>query len=209
MARRVLRDPDGPSRPGSPASSSARRCASVSPNCAQRFPARYPIRHYPDITHIAARAVSRAAIGIWPSQATLNREPINPRPLDQAAIFRRTQPHTIGFITYSEGCNDDVNKFVWSGLGWDPKADVTEILRDYGRYFIGAGLGRAFRARPARARAQLARAAARPTTAWTARSRSSRQMDRADAARSAHNWRFQQALYRAYYDAYNARAPAP
>src|SRR5438270_613673 len=36
-----------------------------------------------------------------------------------------------------EGCNDDVNKFVWSGLGWDPKREVVAILREYSRYFIG------------------------------------------------------------------------
>ena len=29
-------------------------------------------------------------------------------------------PSTMGFLTYSEGVNDDMNKFVWSGLGWDP-----------------------------------------------------------------------------------------
>ena len=46
-------------------------------------------------------------------------------------------PHTIGFLTYSEGCNDDVNKMVWSGLGWDPAAQPIEMLREYGRYFIG------------------------------------------------------------------------
>ena len=54
-------------------------------------------------------------------------------------LFRATQPGTIGFLTYSEGCNDDVNKAVWSALGWDPEADVLETLRDYSRYFIGDG----------------------------------------------------------------------
>ncbi len=46
-------------------------------------------------------------------------------------------PYATDFITYSEGANDDVNKFVWSGLGWDPKIDVLQILREYSRYFIG------------------------------------------------------------------------
>src|SRR6185369_14636233 len=68
---------------------------------------------------------------------TSGREGINPRPLGYAAIFRLLQPHTIGFITYSEGCYDDVNKALWSALGWNPDADVTVILRDYSRYFIG------------------------------------------------------------------------
>ena len=87
------------------------------------------------------------------------RECINPRPEDESIIFRKMQPDTIGFLTYSEGCNDDVNKIVWSGLGWDPDQKVTDILREYSRYFIGdrftetfaeglLSLERAFLARP-------------------------------------------------------------
>ena len=68
---------------------------------------------------------------------TEDREAINPRPLGQTAIFRTYQASTIGFLTYSEGCNDDVNKIVWSGLGWDPEAKADETLRQYSRYFIG------------------------------------------------------------------------
>ena len=30
-----------------------------------------------------------------------------------------------------------MNKFVWSGLGWDPEADVVELLRQYSRAFVG------------------------------------------------------------------------
>ena len=57
---------------------------------------------------------------------TEEREVINPRPLDEAQIFRVLQPYAdAGFLTYSEGCNDDVNKAVWSALGWNPEADVT------------------------------------------------------------------------------------
>ena len=59
-------------------------------------------------------------------------------------IFRYGRPHTIGFITYSEGCHDDVNKIVWSALGWNPDADVSAVLRQYGRYFIGPALGDRF-----------------------------------------------------------------
>jgi hypothetical protein len=45
--------------------------------------------------------------------ATEAREPINPRPTEIPA-FITSPPHSIGFLTYSEGCNDDVNKAVWS-----------------------------------------------------------------------------------------------
>ena len=39
--------------------------------------------------------------------------------------FRGLQPFAdAGFLTYSEGCNDDVNKAVWSALGWDPRGQA-------------------------------------------------------------------------------------
>ncbi len=69
---------------------------------------------------------------------TEGREVVNPRPQDQATIFRHTQPSTVGFITYSEGCHDDVNKVIWSQLGWNPDVDIVTTLREYSRYFIGA-----------------------------------------------------------------------
>ena len=100
------------------------------------MPQRYPVRHYPDITHSRQ---CQYPVPDWDTAfaVTEARECINPRPLGEAAIFRNTQTNTIGFITYSEGCNDDVNKTVWSALGWNPEAKVVDILREYGRYFIG------------------------------------------------------------------------
>jgi len=46
-------------------------------------------------------------------------------------------PDTIGFITYSEGCNDDVNKFVWSALPQDSRQSVIDVLCDFSHYLIG------------------------------------------------------------------------
>ena len=99
------------------------------------LPGRYPIRGYPDITHSLG---CQHPVPDWDFAFAIaeEREIINPRPLDEAAIFRSYQNDTIGFLTYSEGCNDDVNKFVWSGLGWNPQERVDNILRQYGRYFI-------------------------------------------------------------------------
>jgi hypothetical protein len=110
------------------------------PELRARIPAKYPIRHYPDITHSRQ---CQYPVPDWDlaHAITSAREPINPRPTGQATIFRLLQPHTIGFLTYSEGCNDDVNKFVWSGLGWDPDEQVSDILREFGRYFIGEEMG--------------------------------------------------------------------
>ncbi|MGH9372802.1 MAG: hypothetical protein ACRD15_14850, partial [Vicinamibacterales bacterium] len=99
-------------------------------------PKRYRIRRYPDITHSLR---SQYPVQDWDiaHALTSQREQINPRPMDEAIIFRSLMRYAQDFITYSEGPNDDVNKCVWSGLGWDPKTDVLQILREYSRYFIG------------------------------------------------------------------------
>jgi hypothetical protein len=173
------------------------------PELRAKVPKRYPIRHYPDITHSLQ---SQYPVPHWDVAyaVTESREVINPRPLDQAAIFRRTQPYTAGFLTYSEGCNDDVNKFVWSALGWDPNANVLDILRQYSRYFIGDEYEDSFAhgllALERNWRGPLATNAGVYTTLEQFQS-----MERASSPETRLNWRFQQALYRAYYDAYIRR----
>ncbi len=170
------------------------------PDLRAAVPKRYPIRHYPDITHSRQ---SQYPVPDWDVAyaATEAREVINPRPVDEAKIFRLLAPYTVGSITYSEGCNDDVNKIVWSSLGWNPDASLIDILRDYSRYFIGYQYADTFAqgllALERNWRGPLATNAAVETTR-----QQFEQMDRA-AAPSVHaNWRFQQGLYRAYYDAY-------
>lgn len=163
-------------------------------------PSRYPIRRYPDITHTRQ---CQYAVPDWDLAFALTegREPINPRPLDQATILRAGLPHADGFITYSEGCNDDVNKAVWSALGWDPNADVRGVLREYARYFIGAGREDQF----ADGLLALERNWRGPVTAnegIEATFALFRDMERTASPQEKLNWRFQQALYRAYYDAY-------
>jgi hypothetical protein len=170
------------------------------PKLRELIPKRYPIRHYPDITH------SRQAqypVPDWDLAyaVTEGREVINPRPMSQANIFRLLQPYTVGFLTYSEGCNDDVNKFVWSGLGWSPNADVREILRQYSRYFIGAELADSF----AQGLLALERDWQGPLASNSSVYTTLQQfqdMERHASPAELANWRFQQALYRAYYDAY-------
>jgi hypothetical protein len=166
----------------------------------QLIPERYSIRNYPDITHSLD---CQLPVPDWDVAYALTegREVINPRPLGEAAIFRHQQPHTIGFLTYSEGCHDDVNKAVWSRLGWDPAADVTEILREYSRYFIGEryteDLAQGLLALERNWQGPLAVNAGVYTTL--------QQFQVLEAAASPHdlkNWRLQQVLYRAYYDAY-------
>jgi hypothetical protein len=100
-------------------------------------PNKYLIRQYPDITHCLS---CQYAVPHWDGAFSTmeGREPINPRPRAYAKIFTDLQQYSIGFLTYSEGCNDDLNKIVWSCLGWEPDLKVEDILRQYSRYFISA-----------------------------------------------------------------------
>jgi hypothetical protein len=132
---------------------------------------------------------------------TSGREPINPRPLDETAIYRALDRYAVGFITYSEGCNDDVNKMIWSNLGWNRDVEPLETLRQYGRYFIGAPYAEDFAqgllALERNWRGPLIDNAGVETTL-----QQFQQMERSAPPRLLLNWRFQQGLYRAYYDAY-------
>src|SRR4029078_3998867 len=165
-----------------------------------RVPKRYRIRHYPDITHSLR---SQYPVQDWDiaHALTSQREQINPRPIDEAVIFRAAQPYRSDSVTHSEGCNDDVNKIVWSALGWDPKSDVLQILREYSRYFLGPGYTDSF----ARGVLALERNWRGPLGANASVYRTLEQfqaMERAASPADLRNWRFQQALYRAYYDAH-------
>ena len=170
------------------------------PELRAALPQKYPIRHYPDITHTRQ---CQYPVPDWDTAfaITEGRECINPRPVDEAAIFHRLQTNTIGFLTYSEGCNDDVNKAVWSALGWDPDRPVIEILREFSRYFIGDSYTDSF----AQGLLALERNWRGPLLAndgvYTTL-KQFQQLEREAAPRDRANWRFQQALFRAYYDAY-------
>jgi hypothetical protein len=171
------------------------------PELRARIPSQYPIRFYPDITHSINSEFPVTDWDVAYAQ-TEEREVINPRPLDEAHIFRVLQPYAgEGFIAYSEGCNDDVNKAVWSALGWSPDADVTEVLRDYGRYFIGPDMADDF----AQGLLALERNWRGPLLSNSAVDTTLAQfadLERRATPQQKRNWRFQQALYRAYYDAY-------
>ncbi len=170
------------------------------PELRRKVPARYPIRRYPDITHSID---SQYFVPDWDLayMVTEGREVANPRPLDERAIFEAYRDYAIGFSTYSEGVNDDVNKIVWSTLGWDPNADLHEALREFGRYFIGDQAGDDFAAGlfalERNWRGPLLTNEGVDTTF-----QSFRDMEKRATPQMKLNWRFQQALYRAYYDEY-------
>jgi len=167
------------------------------------LPSRYPIRRYPDITHCLD---AQYQVPHWDPafHLTLYREPINPRPRAYARIFRHWDEYTTGFITYSEGVNDDVNKFVWNCLGWDRQMKVEDILKEYSRYFISA-----------RFQDKFAEGLLGLEKNWQGdlltnvgvyeTLRIFQQMEAHATPQEKLNWRFQLALYRAYYDAYTRR----
>jgi hypothetical protein len=171
------------------------------PELRQRIPKRYPIRFYPDITHSVNAEFAMNDWDVAYAQ-TEEREGINPRPLDDAQIFRVLQPFAdAGFLSYSEGCNDDVNKAVWSALGWNPQVDVTQVLRDYGRYFIGPDVADAF-AQGLLALERNWRGPLLSNAAVDVTLAQFQDLERRASPQLKLNWRFQQALYRAYYEAY-------
>ncbi len=173
------------------------------PELRKVLPARYPIRDYPDVTH---NRHCQFPVDDWDLALALTegRESINPRPHEMARLARRSMPHTIGSIVYSEGCQDDVNKFVWLAMGWDPEQDVDQVLRDYGRYFIGAEMGDRF----AEGLAGLERNWIGPLlkNEGVEKTLSAFQaMEQDGGPRLRRNWRFLLALYRAYFDALERR----
>ena len=163
-------------------------------------PKRFPIRFYPDITHSIH---AEFPVPDWDLAyaTTEGRETINPRPVDETAIFHRYQKFADGFVSYSEGCNDDVNKFVWSGLLWNPEASTKSILTDFSRFFIGDDMADDFAnglfALEQNWRGPLASNRQVPVTIAQFKD-----MERRATPQQRLNWRFQEALYRAYYDAY-------
>lgn len=167
-------------------------------------PKRYPIRRYPDITH---NYDAQYPVPDWDFAfaATQNRESINPRPVDQTVIFRAPDRKSFkGFITYSEGVNDDVNKMLWSALGWNRDADYMQTLRDYGRYFIGSDVADDF----AQGMISLEKNWNGPLVSNSnvdVTHATFQEMEKKATPAMRLNWRFQMALFRSYYDAYNKK----
>jgi hypothetical protein len=164
-----------------------------------RLDRRYQIRDYPDIGHTVR---CQFPVPAWDPafNFTLGREPINPRPAFYARVHDETAADTDGFITYSDGVNDDVNKIVWTRKAWDPTLDVRTILVEYARVFFGPVVAE----RAADGLLALERnwegplaengGVAATLALW-------REIER-EAPEIGASWRGQMALLRASYDAY-------
>lgn len=172
------------------------------PETRARLPKQYPLRDYPDLTH---NKLCQYEVPSW-DQAfalTLGREAINPRPSEFALIHNRLAPYTDGFISYSDGIHDDVNKTVWSALSWDPDTAVRDILTDYAKVYFQPSVANdaadAILALERNWHGPLIHNGAVEGTLleWQKLERAAPQLDS--------NWRWQMCLLRAYYDAYVRR----
>jgi hypothetical protein len=166
----------------------------------KKVPARYPIRLYPDITHSTD---CQFPVADWDVAYVISegREVINPRPRAQADIFRVQAPHSIGFISYSEGCNDDVNKFLWSALAWNPEKPVVDILREYSAFFVSDRLSEGFAQGLISLEANWRGPLIANVSVYTTLEQF-QTMETTATPTELLSWRFQMGLYRAYYDAY-------
>jgi len=161
------------------------------------------IRRYPDITHNVA---CQYPVRDWDLALaiTLHRECFNPRPTAMKKIHNRFDEFACGSLTYSEGINDDINKFIWGDQDWDPQAEPIETLRDYCRLFISPdfadGLAQGFMAQERNWEGPLAANNQVDVTVlqW-------RQLEKDVPESVRNNYRFQMGLLRAYYDAYIRR----
>ncbi|HZP05313.1 MAG TPA: hypothetical protein VFB43_10460 [Terracidiphilus sp.] len=166
------------------------------------IPKAIPIRFYPDIAHTMH---SQFPVPEWDEAYALTegREVIDPRPTAETVIFRHYAPYMNGFVTYSEGVNDDVNKFIWNALGWSAQSDAMETLREYARYFAGDD---GFRSEAfAQGLTELEKNWCGPLATndnVDTTLQHFEQMQKAATPAQAANWRFEAALYRAYTDAY-------
>ena len=165
----------------------------------QLLPKKYKHRLYPDITHTVRCSYP---VKRW-DQAfalTLGRECTNPQPLYYAEIFRKDAVITDGFLSYSDGVHDDVNKVVWSQLGWDSKADVKSIIQEYSRFFFGDKIAKT----AAEGILALEQNWVGPLMGNETVGKTLEHWKKLEVENSqlAGNWRWQQLVMRAYYDAF-------
>ena len=177
------------SGPGSPSMAETR----------YRLPKQYQHREYPDITH-SIRCEFPVEKLDQAYALTLGRESVNPRPYAFAKIHEKYAPFTDGFVSYSDGSHDDINKVIWSMRGWDIKKDVHQILKEYASFFFGKSIdnnvANGIEAFEQNWKGSLAENGGVEMTYlyW-------KNLE-ASNLRLKDNWRWQMLLLRAYYDQY-------
>lgn len=101
------------------------------------LPAQYRIRHYPEICHVRwcmypVPKWDRAWAQVWNRNVSTYAMPRMMR-----AIHDATHAQTIGATPYNHtGAYNDLNKFVFSAMGWDPDQDLEGFVKEYARVFF-------------------------------------------------------------------------
>ena len=101
-----------------------------------QLPKQYKHRHYPDLTHTV---LCQYPTENWDQAFALTegREVSNPQPAYYAKIHNQFAPLTDGFLSYSDGVHDDINKVIWSQMAWNPNKEVRDVLAEYASLFFG------------------------------------------------------------------------
>ena len=164
------------------------------------IPSQYPIELYPDTAHTMH---SQFPIPQWDPifALTEGREPIDPRPSAFEHIYKHYNALNSGFILYSEGVNDDINKFLWGTWGWSVSADTHQTLVEYARYLLH--LNDASAENVARGIEGLEQNWNGPLLQNTSIPKTLALLEATHASQD--NWRWSSLLYRADYDAYLLR----
>jgi hypothetical protein len=131
---------------------------------------------------------------------TEGRECTNPQPAYYAEVHNKDALYTDGFISYSDGVHDDVNKITWSQMAWNTKNDVKNIMIEYSNFFFGSKVAN----EAANGIMALEQNWVGPITGNTTIANTLNHWKKmeADNPQLSRNWRWQQLVMRAYYDAY-------
>lgn len=167
-----------------------------------RLPKQYKLRHYPDITHTVR---CQYPTENWDQAFALTegREVSNPQPVYYSKIHNRYAALTDGFLSYSDGVHDDVNKVIWSQMSWDPTKDFRDVLVEYARFFFSHAISE-----------QVADGILALERNWVGPVEENGGIETTFAywqnletqnPRLKLNWRWQQLIMRAYYDTYVKR----
>jgi hypothetical protein len=164
-----------------------------------RLPRQYQHRQYPDITH-SVRCEFPVERFDQAYALTLGRESVNPRPFAFAKIQAKYAPFTDGFVSYSDGSHDDVNKVLWSMRAWDPQADVHSIMEAYSAFFfnhtVATAAASGIEALEQNWKGPLVENGGVEMTYLNWKILASTETSLKD------NWRWQMLVFRAYYDQY-------
>jgi hypothetical protein len=176
-----------------------------SPNMAStrfQLPKQYKHRHYPDLTHTVR---CQYPTENWDQAFALTegREVSNPQPTYYAKIHNQFAPLTDGFLSYSDGVHDDINKVIWSQMAWNPNKEVRDVLAEYASLFFGHAISE-----------QVADGVLALERNWVGPVEENGAIETTFAywqnleiknPSLQFNWRWQQLVMRAYYDTYVKR----